>query len=252
METSVFISLIISVVIGVVIPVVTFVVMLIMNKIKLLQVMKGILASIVVNSIFLSAILTSIMQGLRVTSLVGFRMFIALTIYSFISLGMQFIIFKKVMRIEEEPENKEYIALGYGGCYAFTLALTAFQNLVIGDHIRVGDISYLSTMGIRDTQGVVSLFVPDKIGYFLSIGFQTLLVVGIQLALVHFFYQYIMNKRNRYLTASYILILVSNILLYMSVYLSSILLLGVTMTALLIVTYLCYGIKKSQLNLSTR
>ena len=96
MEISVFISLIISVFIGVVVPILIFIGLLVMKKIKILQVIKGALVSIVVNMLFLRLILTAIMDVLNVTSLYDIRMFIAIGIYSLIALGIHYYVLTRI------------------------------------------------------------------------------------------------------------------------------------------------------------
>ncbi|MFR7591265.1 MAG: hypothetical protein ACLUVC_07480 [Longibaculum sp.] len=242
MEISVFISLIISVFIGVVVPILIFIGLLIMKKIKILQVIKGALVSIVVNMLFLRLILTAIMDVLNVTSLYDIRMFIAIGIYSLIALGIHYYVFKKILNIEEKPQYQYQITLGYGSVYVFSFMRTAFTNLIIGDHIRVNDLGYLSYMGIDNVDQMISLFHTEHIGYFLSVGLQSIIVILLHILIVYFLSRVMKNKSIKDFILCFVVLLGLYMMMYMSTLLPSLILM---LFSLIICIYTSYYIYKN-------
>ena len=249
MEISVFISLIVSAIIGIVLPIIAFIGLVISKKVKILQIVKGILISIVVNMIILRLFLTAIVDMMGITSLYSLTMLIAFVVYSMISLGIQYYVFKNIMNIKEKPEYTYQIALGYGSIYAFSLTKVVFSNLIMGDHIRVNDLDFLEYMGVGNIEQVVNLFTPQHIGYFLSIGLQILIVLGIQLLIVYFIYQYMQNKSQKSLVFATGFIFIAQIMLFYSVSLQSTLLFIMTLIVFIAILYCCWKIYKNRLNL---
>lgn len=245
MSDIVFISLLTSVIIAIVLPILMLGVMLIIQKIKFLQFLKGVLIGIVVNTLFLPFFFSVIMLTLQIEDVLCWQMVLSFIPYSIISFGVFYYAGMKVMRLREKSEERLSMMLGFAFVPMYSFSSMAFENLVIGDHIRIGDLEYIKQMGYEDVSLMTTIFDIDHIGYFLAVGLQAIAILCLQLIILWLICIYAQRREVKYIAICFGIIFVQQVSMYSTAFLSSWSLLLLTVCVIVLSVSAGYWLKKN-------
>ncbi len=244
MSGLVFICLMAAVVIAVVLPILFTAGMLILRKLKVLQLLKGLFIGIVVNSFFLPFVFSAMLLFFQVKEVVSWKMFLCFIPYSLVTLAMLYFFCIKAMRLMEEPENCFSMMLGFAYIPMYSFSQTAFDNLIIGDHIRIGNLEYIYKLGYENAESVIATFDVMHISYFLAVGFQAIAILFIQLLIIQLICVYAENRGTSYLCLSFLMIFIQQVSMYSSAVLTSWSLLLMVLCMIALSTALAQRLKK--------
>lgn len=174
-----FILLVISAVIAIVLPIIWLIVLGYTKKLKLAAFMKGLLLYVMYNMLIYPLISTGIFSAS--SQLPGmFSMILFVSALSFFGVILLYFANKRIISHETDEDRKKMVWMGLAYGFIISIGLTCFENLVIGDHIRVGDISYLiDVLGYSKdvSSAMVSNYASTQGLSFVAIGLQSLISI---------------------------------------------------------------------------
>lgn len=214
-SSIVFIALIIATCLGIAVPLLLICYCYFARGVKMTAVLKGMLIYLAWKLCFYPLILSFITQIVS-SAISGFpSLVIIMAFFSFAEAVVQYQIFKQILNIRREPQQRAAYALGFGGMSALTIGFQCLQYLIIADHIRINDFAFLLDMGIDQsmTASIAAMLEQSSGFLFLAIGFQAVLILIAMQILVEKYYDCMEHMNKRRLLESYLLIFIINTLM---------------------------------------
>ncbi|MDQ0363003.1 hypothetical protein [Breznakia pachnodae] len=174
-----FILLVISAVIAIVLPIIWLIVLGYTKRLKLAAFLKGLLLYVMYNNVIYPLVSTGIFSASSQLSGM-FSMVLFVSALSFFVVILLYFANKRIISHETDEERKKMVWMGLAYGFIISIGLTCFENLVIGDHIRVGDISYLiDVLGYSKdiSSAMVSNYAITQGFSFIAIGLQSLISI---------------------------------------------------------------------------
>lgn len=240
-----FILLVISAIIGIVLPIIWIIILGFTRKLKLAAFLKGLLLYMMYSVLIYPIISTGILSATSQLSSM-FSMILFISALSFFMVILFYLASKHIISHEKDDNRRKMVWMGIAYGFIISIGLTCFENLVVGDHIRVGDISYLiDVMGysVDTSSSMINNYASTMGLSFMAIGLQSI----VSIILFQRLYTIYSNlKSNKDLIKVFGLMIIYYFLIYANAMLSEYVFLVLT------VVYLALLIGMNKLNISTK